>query len=151
MWENISLCMCGTHSVNLWNFFRQGVLSAQAIIALNTAHIKKNQNMLSASYAMATILPTIKGAPFTKKYKNEPFHRWETNLTVNPSPSNPTHTPDLAHHTLQRSHHNNNSTRQPPRLSNKYPPNNSKPTHNQVKYTNWKPWWKDSWSKWAQC
>ena len=52
-----------------------GVLNAQAIIALNIAHVKKNQNMLSASYAMATIRPNIKGAPFTKKYKNESFHR----------------------------------------------------------------------------
>jgi hypothetical protein len=50
-----------------------GVSNAQAIIALNIAHVKKNQNMLNASYAMATIRPTIKGAPFTKKYKNEPF------------------------------------------------------------------------------
>jgi hypothetical protein len=51
-----------------------GVSNAQAIKALNIAHIKKNQNMLSASYAMATIRPTIKGAPSTKKYKNETFH-----------------------------------------------------------------------------
>jgi hypothetical protein len=51
-----------------------GVSNAQAIIALNIAHVKANQNMSSASFAMATIQPTIKGAPFTKKYKNEPFH-----------------------------------------------------------------------------
>ena len=51
-----------------------GVLNVQAIIALNFAHIKKNQNTLSASFATATIRPIIKGAPFTKKYKNEPFH-----------------------------------------------------------------------------
>jgi hypothetical protein len=52
-----------------------GVSNAQAIIALNIANVKKNQNMSSASFAMATIRPTIKGAPFTKKYKNETFHR----------------------------------------------------------------------------
>ena len=52
-----------------------GMLNEQAIIALNITHVKKKQNMLSVSYAMATLRPTIKGAPFTKKYKNEPFHR----------------------------------------------------------------------------
>ena len=52
-----------------------GVLNAQAIIALNFAHVKKNQNTLSASFATATIQPIIKGAPFTKKFKNKPFHR----------------------------------------------------------------------------
>ena len=45
-----------------------GVSNVQAITALNIAHVKKNQNMLSASFAMATIQPTIKDAPFTKKY-----------------------------------------------------------------------------------
>jgi hypothetical protein len=51
-----------------------GVSNAQAIIPPNTAHIKKNQNMSSASFAMATIQPPIRDTPFTKKYKNEPFH-----------------------------------------------------------------------------
>jgi hypothetical protein len=51
-----------------------GVSNEQAIIALNIAHAKTSQNMSSASFAMATIRPTIKGAPFTKKYKNEHFH-----------------------------------------------------------------------------
>jgi hypothetical protein len=51
-----------------------GLSNAQAIIALNIAHVRSNQNMSSASFAMATIRPTIKGTPFTKKYKNEPFH-----------------------------------------------------------------------------
>jgi len=45
-----------------------GVSNAQAITALNIAHVKKNQNMLSASFAMASIRPTINDAPFTKKY-----------------------------------------------------------------------------------
>jgi len=45
-----------------------GVSNAQAITALNIAHVKKNQNMLSASFAIATIRPTIKDAPFTKKH-----------------------------------------------------------------------------------
>jgi len=55
-------------------FTAPGVSNVQAIIALNTAHVKKNLNMSSASFAMATIWPTIKNAPFTKKYKNKPFH-----------------------------------------------------------------------------
>jgi len=55
-------------------FTAPGVSNAQAIIALNIAHVKKNLNMSSAFVAMATIRPTIKDAPFTKKYKNEPFH-----------------------------------------------------------------------------
>ena len=45
-----------------------GVSNAQAITALSIAHVKKNQNLLSASFAMATIRQTIKDAPFTKKY-----------------------------------------------------------------------------------
>jgi len=56
----------------VWTY--PGVSNAQAIKALNIAHVKKNQNMSSASFAMATIRPTIKDAPFTKKYKNEHFH-----------------------------------------------------------------------------
>jgi len=55
-------------------FTAQGVSNAQAIIALNIAHVKKYLNMSSASFAMATTRPTIKDAPFTKKYKKEPFH-----------------------------------------------------------------------------
>ena len=55
-------------------FTAPDVSNAQAITALNIAHVKKNLNMSSASFAMATIRPTIKDAPFTKKYKNEPFH-----------------------------------------------------------------------------
>jgi hypothetical protein len=51
-----------------------GVSNAQAIIALSIAHVKKNQNMSSASFAMATIPPNIKDAPSTKKHRNEPFH-----------------------------------------------------------------------------
>jgi len=50
------------------------VSNEQAIIALNIAHVKKNLNMSSAFFAMATIRPTIKDAPFTKKCRNEPFH-----------------------------------------------------------------------------
>ena len=45
-----------------------GVSNAQAITALNVAHVKKNHNMLSASFAMAAIRPTIEDAPFTNKY-----------------------------------------------------------------------------------
>jgi len=52
----------------------QGVSNAQAIIALNIAHVKKNQNMSNASFATETIRPAIKDALFTKKYKNEPFY-----------------------------------------------------------------------------
>ena len=55
-------------------FTASGVSNAQAIIALNMAHAKKNLNMSSASVATTTIRPAIKDAPFTKKYKNEPFH-----------------------------------------------------------------------------
>jgi len=55
-------------------FTAPGVSNAQAIITLNFAHVKKNLNMSSASFATATIQPTIKDAPFTKTYKNEPFH-----------------------------------------------------------------------------
>jgi hypothetical protein len=51
-----------------------GVSNAQEIISLNTAHEKRNQNMSSTSSAKATIRPTINGAPFTKKYKNELPH-----------------------------------------------------------------------------
>ena len=54
-------------------FTAPGVSNAQAIITLNIAYVKKNLNMSSASFAMATIRPTIKGAPFTKTYKNESF------------------------------------------------------------------------------
>jgi hypothetical protein len=50
-----------------------GVSNAQAIVALNIVHVKTNHNMSSASFAMATIQPNIKGASFKKKYKNEPF------------------------------------------------------------------------------
>jgi hypothetical protein len=53
----------------------QGVSNAQAIIALNIAHVKKNQNMSNAPFAKETIRPTIKDGLFTKKYKNEPFHQ----------------------------------------------------------------------------
>jgi len=55
-------------------FTATGVSNVQAIITLNIAYVKKNLNMSSASFAMATIRPTIKDAPFTKTYKNEPFH-----------------------------------------------------------------------------
>jgi len=55
-------------------FTAPGVSNAQAIIALNNAHVKKNPNMTSASFAMATVRPIIKDAPFTKKCKNEHFH-----------------------------------------------------------------------------
>jgi hypothetical protein len=44
-----------------------GVSNAQAIITLNIAHVKKNQNKSSVSFATATIRPTIKNAPSTKK------------------------------------------------------------------------------------
>ena len=51
-----------------------GVSNAQEIISLNTNHEKRNQNMSSASSVTVTIWQTIKGALFTKKYKNEPSH-----------------------------------------------------------------------------
>jgi len=51
-----------------------GVSNAQAIIALNIAHVKKNQNMSNASFAAETIRPAMKDALFTRKYENEPFH-----------------------------------------------------------------------------
>ena len=77
-----------------------------------------------------------KGCIVYKEIKKRTFPPLRNKLDGKPFAVNPNHTPDLAHHTLQRSHHNNSSTRLPPRRSNKYPPNNSKPTHNQVKYTN---------------
>jgi hypothetical protein len=51
-----------------------GLSNAQAVIALNIVHVKKNRNMSSASFPISTIWPTIKDAPFTKKYKNKHFH-----------------------------------------------------------------------------
>ena len=48
-------------------FTGPGVSNVQAIIALNIAYVKKNLNMSSAFFAMATIRPTIKDAPFIKK------------------------------------------------------------------------------------
>jgi len=49
------------------------VSNAQAIITLNIAHVKKNLNKSSASFAMATIRPT-KGCTVYKDIRNEAFH-----------------------------------------------------------------------------
>jgi hypothetical protein len=89
-------------------------------------HVKKNQNMSSASFATETIRPTIKDAPFTKKYRNVPFHQWETNLKVNPRRPTP-----IIHQTwhivLRRAHITTTTVRD---CQFKYPKNIHQTTEN---------------------
>jgi len=53
-------------------FTTPGVSNVQAIITLNIGHVKKNLKLSTASFAMATIRPTITTTTkqFSKHYNN---------------------------------------------------------------------------------
>jgi len=55
-------------------FTAPDVSNAQAIIALNIAHVKKKSEYVRCVLCNGNHPANYKDAPFTKKYKNEPFH-----------------------------------------------------------------------------
>ena len=70
-------------------FTATGVSNVQAIITLNIAYVKKNLNMSSASFAMATIRPNYKGCTVYKDIQKRTFPPLRNELEDKPLAAKP--------------------------------------------------------------